>query len=65
MGTTLAETLRTARRQHKLSLIQVSAETDIDVAYLSRLETGKRTNPRWDVIRRLRDVLDIDLQEVE
>ena len=61
---TLADAIRNARNKHRISLTELASDTVIDAAYLSRLERGQRVNPRWQVIRKLRDVLSLELDEV-
>ena len=45
--------LKSLRKKRKLTLRDVENLTGISNAYLSQLETGKITNPGYDIVRKL------------
>lgn len=57
---TFGEVLRSLRRRKGWSIPRLSAETEIDVAYLSRLENGKKDNPTGPLLACIADALGLD-----
>ncbi len=45
--------LKTIRKNERLTLRDVEEKTGISNAYLSQLESGKIKNPSWEVVRKL------------
>lgn len=52
--------LRTARMKAKLSQAELAEASDVDQPTISRLETGKVSNPNFDTVLKLAAALDID-----
>lgn len=46
-------TLRALRKQRHLTLLEVGIGTDIDPAYICKLETGEKTNPSLKILLKL------------
>ena len=55
--TGLGVALRKLRERRTLSLREMSQLTDVDHAYVYRLETGEKTNPTGELLTRLFKVL--------
>lgn len=57
---TFGQLLRSLRRRRGLSLQRLSEATEIDVAYLSRLENGKKDNPTGPLLACIADALELE-----
>ena len=57
---TFGETLRALRKRKGWSIQRLSNETEIDVAYVSRLENGKKDNPTGPLLGCIADALGLD-----
>lgn len=51
--------IRERRNQRGLTLLDVAAEIDVSIPYLSRIERDREKPPRDALIRRIAEVLDI------
>jgi transcriptional regulator with XRE-family HTH domain len=60
----LGEYVRATRKRAGLSIRQLAARADINAGYLMRVETGERSKPSPDILRRLADALQIDPAEL-
>ncbi len=54
--------LREARQSRGLSLSEIARRSDIDLASLSRLETGKNPNPTFETLSRYADALGLRIE---
>lgn len=63
--TGLSVLLRTLRERRDLSLREVSRLSEVDHAYIYRLETGDKTSPSADILAKLLRVLRADDRETE
>lgn len=57
----LGDRLRELRRARKMSQVELAVRAALSQSYISRLEKGVLVNPATDVVRRLAEVLDIDV----
>lgn len=55
--------IRQRRNERGLTLLDVAAEVELSVPYLSRIERNRENPPRDELIRRLAQVLDIPEDE--
>lgn len=55
--------IRERRNERGLTLLDVAAEVELSVPYLSRIERDRENPPRDELIRRLAQVLDIPEDE--
>lgn len=55
--------IRERRNERGLTLLDVAAEVEVSVPYLSRIERDRENPPRDELIRRLAEVLDIPEDE--
>ncbi len=58
----VGEAIRLKREEKKISLSSLAKEIGISPGYLSQIENGKKTNPKLDIILKVADVLDIELE---
>lgn len=56
--------LRTLREKRGLTINQLSTESGISNAQISRIENGLRNSPKPNTIKRLAKVLNVDYQEM-
>ena len=58
--------VKRARTEKDLTLQELSEKTkgEITASYINRLETGKKSNPSFDVVAELCKALDLDMREV-
>jgi transcriptional regulator with XRE-family HTH domain len=56
--------IRERRNERGLTLLDVAAEVELSVPYLSRIERDRENPPRDELIRRLAKVLDVPEDEV-
>ena len=56
--------LKTLCRKHGYTLTEVAKQTNTTVDYLSKLNTGRRNNPRWKLISEIATILKIEPQDV-
>ena len=57
----LGAKLKRARQRHKLSQHQLAALADVPQPVISRLESGKESNPTIEVAKRLARVLGVGI----
>jgi transcriptional regulator with XRE-family HTH domain len=55
---TIGETLKKLRKKRKLSQKEVADKSNISRTYISEIESG-RTNPTYDILERIGNVLNI------
>ncbi|MGH8903160.1 MAG: helix-turn-helix domain-containing protein [Egibacteraceae bacterium] len=60
----LGDYVRQAREQAGLSVRQLAAEAGVAASNISRIENGETTLPTLELLKRIADVLDIDLAEL-
>ena len=58
-----AKRLRELRLAAELSIRELARRANVPQPYLSRLESGEKDSPGWDVVCRLADVLGVALEE--
>lgn len=58
----VGEAIRLKREEKNISLISLAKEIGISPGYLSQIENGKKTNPKLDILLKIADSLDIDLE---
>jgi transcriptional regulator with XRE-family HTH domain len=56
--------LRTKRQEAGLSIRELARLAGVDFAYLSRLESGERSEPSAELLQRIADVLETDAGEL-
>lgn len=61
---TLGDFLKKARKDKKLTLIQLGEMTGLTHGYLSNLENNVRKNPSMEVLKKLAHVLDIEYSKL-
>ena len=64
-GNDFGKRLRILRTERNWSLQQLAERLDCDRSYLSRLETGKATNPSTDFLRRAAAILGVNEEWLE
>lgn len=57
----VGEAIRLKREERNISLSSLAKEVGISPGYLSQIENGKKTNPKLDIIVKVADVLDIEM----
>mgnify|MGYP000924387752 FL=1 len=57
----VGEIIKAKREEKNYSLIDFAKKIDISPGYLSQLENGRKTNPKLDIILKIVDELDIDM----
>jgi transcriptional regulator with XRE-family HTH domain len=62
---TLGEKIKILRKQHGWTRDELATRIGVTGAYLSMLESGKRTNPTRDVLRRMADAFGVSVAELE
>ncbi|MEN6315628.1 MAG: helix-turn-helix transcriptional regulator [Clostridiaceae bacterium] len=55
------EIIKAKREEKKISLVEFAREVGISPGYLSQLENGKKVNPNLEVMLKITEGLDIDL----
>jgi transcriptional regulator with XRE-family HTH domain len=60
----LGQYLRTKREEAGLSIRELARLAGVDFAYLSRLESGERSEPSAELLQRIADVLEADASEL-
>jgi transcriptional regulator with XRE-family HTH domain len=61
---TLGQILKAARLRARLSQSAVARSAEIDASILSNIESGKRTDLRFDTVARIAEVLGISLDTI-
>lgn len=56
--------IRTIRKQKNLSQIKLAEMASITQAYLSGLETGKKTNPSLEILQRIAGALGVSVSSL-
>lgn len=51
--------IRTIRKMKNLSQMELAVKASITQAYLSGLETGKKTNPSLEILQRIAEALGV------
>ena len=59
----LGSALRVLRERRTLSLREFGQLSDVDHAYIYRLEKGDKTSPTWETLKKLLKVLRVDDRE--
>ena len=49
--------MRTFRKARKLTQLELALEAEVDLSYVSMLETGKKMNPSSETVRKVADAL--------
>lgn len=57
------EYLKASRKKHSLTLVKAAHMMGISSSYLSTLENGTRPAPKYDVLKRMADVLELSAKE--
>ena len=57
----MGEIIKARREELNISLVDFAKEAGISSGYLSQLENGRKTNPNLDVLVRIIQVLDIEI----
>ena len=60
----VGEIIKAKREEMDISLVDFAKQVGISPGYLSQLENGRKTNPNLELIMRIADELDIDLEEL-
>lgn len=60
----IGENIQGIRKQHGLTLTQLADEANISKSYLSNIERGINQNPSIEVLKRLANVLQVDLKSI-
>jgi len=60
----LAVILREARQRQAMNQVELGKKARVTTAYISLLESGKKTNPSVAVLHRIADALDIPASEL-
>lgn len=56
------EIIRARREEFGISLVDFAGEVGISPGYLSQLENGRKINPNLDVVLRITQALDLDVE---
>lgn len=51
------QVIRKLRKARKMTQLDVALEADVDLSYVSMLETGKKTNPSSETVQKLAEAL--------
>ncbi len=57
----VGEIIKARREERNISLVDFAREVDISPGYLSQLENGRKANPNLDIVLRITQKLDIDI----
>ena len=57
----VGEIIKAQREEKKVSLVSFAREIGISPGYLSQLENGRKVNPKLEVMLKIKEALDIDL----
>lgn len=57
----VGEVIRAKRKEKKVSLVDFAREVGISPGYLSQLENGRKANPKLEVMLKITQALDIEL----
>jgi transcriptional regulator with XRE-family HTH domain len=60
----LATVLKELRQRAKLTKTELARKAEVTLSYVSLLESGKRTNPSIDVLKRLARALGVPVTEL-
>ena len=60
----LKTVLRVLRRERGWSMAALAKKADVTDAYIAQLETGKRTNPSLEILKRLARALGVPLTQL-
>lgn len=60
----VGELIRAKREEYNLSLVDFARQVDISPGYLSQLENGKKTNPSLEVMLKIAQELDLDIDSL-
>jgi transcriptional regulator with XRE-family HTH domain len=56
-----SDKLKTLRKSRQISLTKLSIESGVNKGYLSSLESGRQANPTLDIMSKLANTLDVEL----
>jgi len=57
----VGEIIKARREERKISLVDFAGEVGISPGYLSQLENGRKINPNLDILLRIAQALDIEI----
>ncbi len=57
----VGEIIRARRQERKMNLTELAERVGISPGYLSQIETGRKQNPKLDIVLRLIHLLDLDM----
>jgi transcriptional regulator with XRE-family HTH domain len=57
----VGEIIRSRREEMGINLVDMAKRLDISPGYLSQIETGRKTNPKLEIILRILHELDLDI----
>lgn len=57
----VGEIIKARREERNISLVDFAGEVGISPGYLSQLENGRKVNPNLDIVLRIAQALDIDI----
>lgn len=60
----VGELIRAKREEYNTSLVDFARQVDISPGYLSQLENGKKTNPSLEVMLKIAQELDLDIDSL-
>ena len=60
----VGEVIKAKREEMNISLVDFAKQAGISPGYLSQLENGRKTNPNLELITRIVNELDIDIDEL-
>lgn len=60
----VGEIIKARREELKISLVDFAKKAEISPGYLSQLENGRKTNPNLELILRIANELDLDIDEL-
>lgn len=60
----LSTVIKALREAKDLNQVELAKKVDVSVAYISQLESGERTNPSLDVLKRLAKALGVPVGEL-
>jgi len=60
----VGELIRAKREEYNISLVDFARQVDISPGYLSQLENGKKTNPSLEVMLKIAQELDLDIDSL-
>jgi transcriptional regulator with XRE-family HTH domain len=60
----LSHVIKRLRKAKGWNKVELAKAADVTTAYISLLESGKKTNPSLDVLKRLAKALDVPVAEL-